>query len=96
MNDQRMVDVGLLEEVVAFCEFWKQERGLSLRDKVKAIIDGPGVDPVAWIHPMDVGRFPSVQFERLNDEMLPLYLASPSAPVARCHECWACPTDKEK
>ena len=38
-----------------------------------AIEEAEKVEPVAWIHPLDLGRFGSVTFNRDSFEQIPLY-----------------------
>lgn len=92
-NDQRMVDVGLLEYALRVIELSTPdyEDWRTQADKLRAIIDGPGVEPVAYLYKvLTIGKglsteFAAIEYHLQDGEKLiwkkPLYLAAPSAPV---------------
>lgn len=117
-NDQRMVDVELLEvltkafsqQVRAFrntttgevkhvllnseCDDPSWEDVVVLpdvsnedQDKLRAIIDGPGVEPVATVADAYDCNGLHWHCEQPPEDGALLYLAAPSAPVAKCAEC---------
>ena len=86
MNDQRMVDVGLLEDLRDYMTVDDNETDLAMwyacLNKLLAIISGPGVEPVAHVW-FDDAATPHFDLGPPPDDGCdPLYLAAPSAPVA--------------
>lgn len=77
-NDQRMVDVELLRSVTEFIEhFGSDDRA----DKLRGIIDGPGVEPVATVSDAYDCNGLHWHCQHPPADGTPLYLAAPSAPA---------------
>ena len=73
MSKVYLVNEEVLQQVLWFLE---NENPLSCCNEIKTIrtilSKGP-LEPVAWQHPLDIGRFWTGSLKQENDEQVPLY-----------------------
>ena len=86
MKDQRVVNVELLSEALDYLTGENSAPGSwcdGLIARLRAIISGPGVEPVGVFVRKGLDNYPSLEWQKnyVAKEGDKLYLAAPSAPV---------------